>query len=351
MASWMSSLENSKQILDFVTVTFGEELGLLQLQARSFARYMPPGLVGQIVVVVNEGDDGEAFPHIREHVVPLYGCHAPKVLIVERSKLCGDYGFKHSGWISQQVLKLLAGRLVQTKSYVVLDTKNHFTRPLKPKDFWASNGKLKHRRANLAYPKRAGFFGWLTRPKPGKLPRRYVGSMAYFGLDPNIFAAACVPKTTPFPLNAQLVRELIDDIEEREGVGFPQWFEAYFEATEFYLVQSYAAYRGYQFEDIYEPSKSGVLVLYPEAKKRLANVKTTLRDFGSNDRYFCLGVHRKLAPCLTQENKQALTDFWLDRGLIEQGQDFDQVLSPPASVLGTKRNTQADDNHAGGEAT
>lgn len=321
----------SIKTLDFVTVTFGEELGLLKLQARSFANFMPSRLVGTILIVANDDSSEQLARHISETVVPLYGDHAPKVHVLARSDLCGDYQFKHRGWISQQVLKLLAARFVQSDDYVILDTKNHFVRALDVSDFYASNGKLKHRCANLLHAKRPKWMRWLPYGKHKKLSRRYRGSMQYFRLEPTEFARSSVPKTTPFPMNAALVRDLITHVMEREGVSFSEWFENYFEATEFYLLQAFASYRGLTFQDLYEPSKPGVIVLYPESEARLERLSTTLEMLDNEKQYYCIGVHRKLGACLSAEQKQVLNGFWRRRGLIEDNEDFDTLITDEAS--------------------
>ncbi|MBO6504664.1 MAG: hypothetical protein JJ850_04685 [Kordiimonadaceae bacterium] len=320
-----------KKRLDFVTVTFGEELGLLKLQARSFAHFMPAQLVCSILIVANDDSSDQLARHISETVVPLYGDHAPKVRVLARTDLCGDYQFKHRGWISQQVFKLLAARHVQSDDYVILDTKNHFIRAVAASDFYASNGKLKHRRTNLLHTRRPKWLRWLQQGKQKKLSRRYTGSMRYFGLDPIKFAENSVPKTTPFPMNTGLVRELITHVEEREGVSFSEWFESYFEATEFYLLQAYASYRGLSFQDLYERSKPGIIVLYPESDARLQRLSTTLEMLDNEKQYYCIGVHRKLGACLSAEQKQVLNDFWRKRGLIEDNEDFDTLITDEAS--------------------
>ncbi len=312
--------------LDFVTVTFGEELGLLQLQARSFALFIPDQLVNNIFIIVNEADSQDAYAAIVENIAPLYGAHAPKVHVLQRSEVAGEHTFLHRGWISQQVLKLMAAHHVGSDDYVILDTKNHFIQPVTHRDFFADNHKLKHRCVNLMFGKRSKWVSWFLPPKRKKLSRRFRGSMQYFGLNPAEFAETSVPKTTPFPMNTKLVRDLINHTEEKEGEPFPAWFEWYFEATEFYLLQSYAAFRGLGFHDLYEPAKSGVLALYPEAKNRLSQLGQTLERVENDSSYFCLGVHRKLAACLSYQQKQLLTDFWSRRGLIEEDQHFDTLV-------------------------
>lgn len=336
---------STSHTLDFVTVTFREELGLLQLQARSFALFMPDQLANNIFIIVNEDDTQDLYTAIVENIVPLYGVHAPKVRVLHRAEVSGEYTFMHRGWISQQVLKLMAAHHVGSDNYVILDTKNHFIQPVTHRDFFADNHKLKHRCVNLMFGKRSRWVSWFLPPKRKKLSRRFRGSMQYFGLNPAEFAENSVPKTTPFPMKTKLVRDLIHYIEEREGNPFPAWFERYFEATEFYLLQSYAAFRGQSFHDLYEPAKSGVMALYPEAKNRLSQLGQTLERVENDSSYFCLGVHRKLAACLSNRQKLLLTDFWRRRGLIGEDQHFDTLVGDIAQDAIKSKTEQSKPDH------
>lgn len=331
--------------LDFVTVTFGEELGLLQVQARSFALFMPDQLVKNILIIVNEANTQGVYTAIVENIVPFYGVHAPKVRVLHRFEVSGKHTFMHRGWISQQVLKLMAAHHVASDDYVILDTKNHFVRPVTDRDFFAGSHKLKHRCVNLMYGKRSKWVSWFLPPRRKKLSRRFRGSMQYFGLNPTEFAENSVPKTTPFPMSTELVRDLINHIEEREKEPFPAWFESYFEATEFYLLQSYAAFRGQSFHNLYQPSKTGVMALYPEAKKRLSQLGQTLARVEDDGSYFCLGVHRKLATCLSNRQKRLLTDFWRRRGLIGEDQHFDTLVGDFAHITIKSKKVQSTPDH------
>lgn len=305
--------------LDFVTVTFSAELRMLQLQARSMALYLPGNLVGTINLIVNEGEPEAAMDAIRETVVPLYGLLKDKVRIWSRRDLAGDYDFIHSGWYSQQVMKLLISRHLTCAGYIILDTKNHFIRALTRGDFIAGDGRLRHRRRNLLGPAR----GWIPRwwPRwapggaPGEFPERFVGTFRYFGLDLKNHARDVVPKTTPFPVYSAFARGLIEAIEAREGIEFARWFEHYYYATEFYLLQAYPAFLGLKYRDYYEPSRSNVKVIYPDWPQVIETLETLMPQL-DDPRFYCFGVHRASARVLRPEVRGMLTDFWRARGLM-----------------------------------
>ncbi|MEP6842629.1 MAG: DUF6492 family protein, partial [Pseudolysinimonas sp.] len=108
--------------LTFVTVVFGAETRLLELQARSLALYLDPDATASIIVI----DNGWRRMSRRRqaHLLVAYGLLADLVTIVRTEDLVPNLPAT-IGWRSQQIAKLVVARSVSTDHYVILDAKNH----------------------------------------------------------------------------------------------------------------------------------------------------------------------------------------------------------------------------------
>jgi hypothetical protein len=116
--------------VDFVTVTFSRDFNLLKLQARSIVLYVPESFINSIILICN--DSLENMERLKTYILPEYKHLAEKVKIIDSRTLYSHEGIPEYsyGWFPQQILKLRAYKLVTSKYYIVLDSKNHFIRPI-----------------------------------------------------------------------------------------------------------------------------------------------------------------------------------------------------------------------------
>ena len=171
---------------DILTVVFMAELPLLELQARSMARHLPPALVGRIMVVPNDWDEAgciAGIERLRAHYGPLadkLDILRPDTLVAQhprhlrglylrhlrgrlrrllprRDRLAGGWR-GNSGWAMQQAFKLLGLRAATAPYVLLLDAKNHFLRPVAAADFVAADGRARSRRVEMSALQR----GWLA---------------------------------------------------------------------------------------------------------------------------------------------------------------------------------------------
>ncbi|UTW59127.1 hypothetical protein KFE96_02125 [Kordiimonas sp. SCSIO 12603] len=311
----MQQLPRATEKLDFVTVTFAGDLKLLELQAKSMAMFLPASLVGNIVVIFNDADPKENRDFFEENIRPLYGSLAPKLKLFNRADLTGDYVFIHRDWFSQQIMKLRIAEHIENSAYIILDSKNHFTRHVKREDFVAPDGRLKL--AFMKFQTDSSFFRrlWSGGKVGYDIPRRLVGSFEYFGLKPEKYLQQIVPTTTPFPLYRDISLNLINEIETRENKRFEDWFETYFTATEFYLSQAFPLYKGIENEMLYLPSKRLGNIIFP-GNVSIADIDQRLNKHRKQG-YFSFGVHRKAFNGLNDETVALIGKFWVEIGLIE----------------------------------
>ena len=127
--------------VDFVTVTFSRDFNLLKLQARSLALCVPESFINSIILICN--DTIENMEILRAIIIPEYKHLAEKVQIIESTTihLSPDPNLNY-GWFPQQILKLRAYKVTSAKYYIVLDSKNHFIRPI-TEDYFFQDGKPK----------------------------------------------------------------------------------------------------------------------------------------------------------------------------------------------------------------
>ena len=122
-----------------VTVVFEPELPLLELQAKSMARFLDPAYAARIIVLDNTAKG--MSDRVWNRLWRSYGALGGSVELVSGKSLSG--GVEAAGWYSQQVLKLAVSGIVETPTYLTLDSKNHFVRAAGATDFEAANGRAR----------------------------------------------------------------------------------------------------------------------------------------------------------------------------------------------------------------
>lgn len=117
-----------------VVVTCDKDRWSFEMLCRSIHKFLKPS---PILIIVNENDP-ESWQTWYKEIMYLLDGH--------RVKVKNKYDFwdeeiadhlhplRRSGWIDQQVLKLYAGKFVDSNEYVVLDSKNFFIKPTSLRD-------------------------------------------------------------------------------------------------------------------------------------------------------------------------------------------------------------------------
>ena len=283
-----------REALTLVTVVFEAELALLQLQARSLARVLDPGVVSRIIVIDNSacGLPGRS----RAKILREYGELAPIVEILDSQDVSGMP--RATGWNSQQVLKLAVARLIDTDKYLTLDAKNHLIRPTSVEDFVASDGRPF-----------ANFHSYEFHPLRPSLERvfRFVGWGHAESL--HRFTATA----TPFCLVTGLVCSLMDDIERTRSEPFATVFIDQ-RLTEYFLYSSWLLSQGYDLDEIYDPSGIDCPAVWPKGAS-VAGVRSVLESVADRDPAL-IAVHRTALARMNREATGQLERFWVERGLF-----------------------------------
>jgi hypothetical protein len=284
-------------LIDIVTVVFAGELPLLDLQARSFARFLPPGLVGRIRVVINDPDEATACrAHIEAVTRPLLGPLARRLTIYDAS-VPSEPG--PEGWKTQQAAKLEIARAVRAPHYLILDAKHHLVRTLDRADLFLG----RKARMPFARPIR-GSRQWL------------VDSRAFFGLATPI-RVRVPPSIPPFCVRTSIAVALVGEIEQRSGRSIGDFFATKTDqSTEFMLYFAYLGFLG----------KAKTLV--SSKTTRQPTMRRRSPPPGKSAAYFAelrhtdpwvLAIHRRrfLDLGVDHGTRAEIVGFWVERGLFD----------------------------------
>jgi len=284
--------------LTFVTVVFEAELPLLELQARSMARSVPPELVAAVIVIDNSARGMSAST--RDRLLLQYGAVAPKVRIMPADDVAKVPGT--TGWRSQQVLKLTVADLVETPTYVVLDAKHHFVREPSADYFLSDDGRG---RVNTH-----SYENHVLRPILERV-------LTYVGLEPTEHVGRFTETAPPFVLDKSLVQEMVRDLEARSGLPFPETFLRQ-DLAEFVLYSAWILASGRTWDEVFSLGRADCPIVWPRgASAATVEVAAAASDERGTPLF---AVHRRALMRLDREGIEALARFWAGTGLFESQQ-------------------------------
>ncbi|UTW59251.1 hypothetical protein KFE96_02785 [Kordiimonas sp. SCSIO 12603] len=297
------------QKTDIVVVAFCGELRLLQLQARSFAKYLDPSIIGTIHVILHDNNEHAFTAYFNKYILPEYGPFKSKVRLTTYTTLLG-HSIKSPDWWSQQSVKLLASNLIETKHYLILDCKNHFIRPSGFQRLYTNDGRmllpLNYYHADFDENLKAAY--------------------TYFGGKGPLSVEKSLPTITPFLAKTQIVKDLITHIETQENRSFHTVFmEKKF--TEFFLYFGYllACYGG--IKQFYANSGPIVRTYFADYLKNPENIENS-DTYIKYSSVYALGVHKEVVAIANDALKQRIISHWKNFNLVENEQEALYFLTP-----------------------
>lgn len=273
-------------MIDICTVVFRDELLVLQAQAQSIEKYCPDLGTRNIYVVVNDDDSV-----VNKIDSAWWGKLADRVMVIPRSAFSTD--FVSNGWLSQQVLKILAASMSYNTWCMVLDAKTIFVKPLTLEQLFDNK----------------------ERPQIGVLdiyevfePSRQITNNV-FNVD---LKKQLGPGGVPFLFNTQMTRAMIAEVEKTTAMSFPKWFQAQGMLTEFMLYSGYIE------------SRCGLDVLYNVDTNVVqvcnvchSEVASFERKFNEMQQSLTVSVHRNAWKELSADQRQQYQHFLIDRGITQ----------------------------------
>lgn len=290
-------------LLDLVVVGFTGELRALKLQARSLRLYASEGTFSRIFIIVNDNAFSAFRAYFETEILPEYGAHGERVELVDYRALTGK-ATRKTGWRSQQALKLLAVRLVAAPQYLLLDSKNHFIRPVNQSNFIGADGRLR----THMYPVITGFEAY------------FAAACNYFAL-PHLEAKSIEPRptvmptATPFMMASKHVTALLELVEAREATPFFSFFMETRQFTEFYFYYAYLCSVTGAFDQAYSLRSKPNVTFFASAAEDHRKLVDSSKALDSPDIYL-LGVHRRIFEVGLAENLAVISKLWRQFGLV-----------------------------------
>jgi hypothetical protein len=274
-------------MIDIVTVVFKDELPILRVQAESINLYCKELGTQTIFVMVNDDDS------VAESIDPAWwGSLQSQVRIIPRSYFACQ--FVENGWVSQQLLKLLAGSLSYNTWSMLLDAKTLVSDYVTSEIFVANSEQL-----NLGIDPVQEVF------EPAA---KIAGDL--FGI---AVAHVAQPAGVPFIFNNQDVRQMIDKIETITHDNFAEWFQRQGMLTEFVLYTAFIQYKYQELTKVYLGHNRTKLcnnICHSELK--IFDIKL---QQARDRRPLTVGVHRNAWRQLTEQQKQSYRDYLESVGL------------------------------------
>jgi len=274
-------------MIDIVTVVFEQEISVLQAQAQSIALHCQHIGIRNIYVVLNDSET------IASQIDPAWwGPLANAVLVIPRTAFSTP--FDENGWVSQQVLKLMAASISYNTYSMILDAKTIFVRQLDPNTIVDSAGRIQTGILPL-YPVFA----------PAK---KIVDELFEMNLQRQVG-----PGGVPCIVHNDTVRMMIADVTLRTKTSFPIWFQRQGVLTEFVLYSAFVQHLCGDIGVLYDQHNhlGGIVnVAHDETKSWL--IKLNQMRKGET---LTVSVHRSAWQQLTPQQRQEYRDLLTQRGI------------------------------------
>lgn len=291
----MSAKPISCSTYTVVTIVFGAEQTLLELQARSLAEWLDPDLVSEILVINNNGSH-QFTGRTRNSLLRAYGPLSEYVRFIVADDIAP--GLRIPGWRSQQVLKLLVAQHVVTDRYLLLDAKNHLVGPIGRPQLEAPDGRA-----------HCGKHAYLDHPLRSSLER----TLIYLGTTPADHLISFPPTATPFVMDTASVCALIDEIENTTGRTFAVEFERA-HLLEFFLYSGWLLTRR-EWARYYDSETLEAPTVWPR-KATTDGVEDAITQAVSVQAAF-FAVHRTALARMDRSARDRLTAYWASRQLFD----------------------------------
>jgi len=274
-------------MLDIITVVFQDELDILQVQAQSIDLYCHDMGLQTIFVIVNDSD------YVADQVDPAWwGSLQSQVRIIPRSSFTCQ--FVPNGWVSQQVLKLLASALSANTWSMVLDAKTLVSDCITADIFVTNSDQLT-----------LGINPVISVFEPAA---KIAGDL--FGITVSHVAQ---PAGVPFIFNNHDVRQMIEEIERMTHDNFAEWFQQQGMLTEFVLYTAFIQYKYQDLKQVYLGRNQTKLC------NNICHSELNIFDIKLQQAQDCrpltVGVHRNAWRQLTEQQKQSYRDYLESIGL------------------------------------
>lgn len=301
---------------DIAGVSFRTEIDMLNLCLSSIDKKFDFNTINKILVVWNHDEPSTAdeITHLYEKF-SIYTKVSKKLEILPRKTVLGPVKLETlRPWRMQQALKLKAAQFLEMDHVLMVDTKNHFLRPVEFSDFFDEK--------SVPFVMFRGYgngpFGDFLR-----------GSFDYFNVPFEAqYQQKALPTTTPYMLHRRLVCDMLDDIENRENLSFSQAFltrPKLMKTTEFLLYYAYLMSVNDNLNELYHHAQDRNVTFFrtdPDTDEKIQKKLQQLKDVET----ISMGVHRDRYLTMSKAEELDFINVWLESGLMEsRGEAIDHI--------------------------
>lgn len=274
-------------MIDIVTVVFEQEIPVLQAQAQSIALYGQKLGIRNIYVVLNDVET------IASQIDPSWwGPLANSVLVIPRTAFSTP--FVADGWVSQQVLKLLAASMSYNTYSMIMDAKSILVKEIDPAEFISDSGQIQTGLIDV-YP--------VFEPS-----RKITNELFDIDLNQQIG-----PGGVPFIMHNDTVRMMIAETTIRTKQSFPTWFQLQGMLTEFILYSGFVKFLCGDLTMLYsDKNKLGTQVNVSHDEVDQWNQKFFQMNRPNT---FSVSVHRTAWKNMLPLQRNEYKEFLMQRGI------------------------------------
>jgi hypothetical protein len=280
-------------MIDLVTVVFQDELPVLKLQAQSIDLYCQNIGIRSIFVMVNDTQQ------VADQIDPAWwGSLSHYVRVIPRHVFSLKY-WSLSGWVSQQILKLLGSSISYNRFSMVLDAKTIFVGPVDANKIVNYDDTLQIG----YYPIGSAFY---------KI-KNVINEL--FRIDLQHFIA---PGGVPFVFHNNTVREMLVEITRLTNKNAVEWLQYQDTLSEFVVYTGYVLYRDGTLDQVYKGSQQ--IRCCNLCHSEVADSQKILSNMHDPD-LLTVSIHRNAWSQLTKEQQQSYVNLLRLRG-ITSAQDL-----------------------------
>lgn len=275
-------------MIDIVTVVFREELEVLKLQAQSIDLYCNNMCLHTIQVVIN--DDTLS----KSDIDPAWwGKYSSRVQIKHRQEW--NINYFDNGWLTQQLLKLLASAQSNSRWSMVLDAKTIFVQSAELDRLFDDDGKITW-----------GYCPIFPVFEPAK---RIVSDL--FKLD---HCEVAGPAGVPFLFHKSTVAKMIQTIEDQTKQDFASWFQEQGMVTEFILYSGYIQFRDGSLDEMYTKTFAQPYMCCNVSHNETGMFDIKFSEMAEKNN-LTVSIHRGAWAKLTDKQKQDYCNLLIERGI------------------------------------
>lgn len=276
-------------MIDIVTVVFRDELPVLQVQAQSIDLFCHNLGIKNIWVIVN--DENVVADQIDK---VQWGTLQDRVRIIPRNYFGTSWA--ENGWVSQQVLKMLAASISENVWSMILDAKTLVNNNMHRDMFIIDHERLK--------------LGTSPIEPVFQTSAKIAGNL--FGITVDRVAQ---PSGVPFFFHNESMRQMIECVTELTQTDFASWFQSQGMLTEFILYTAFIKHKHKDLSKVYPGNFS--LKLFNNICHTQWQQFDDKLNAAKKHNPLTIGVHRNAWTKLTNQQKQNYIDYLCMRGMTK----------------------------------